>query len=767
MRREHRRGADRQGVREVAAHGAKSFLVGVKVPASLKKGTYYVAACTPQGGADKGALGCATSAARPQDQGRRPGARQARASVDVQNGGAPQGARRAGPLHARRAHARPSRATASGRSSATAATRALHTDVFINLRRGRRTSSCRARTSSCTQQLDAVPDASSASTSTARTASRARRRAGPGHDGRSSITINGAAGDVHVQAADLPRRPERPGRSRPARARTACNTNPVIGDQPEPAGLRADQQQRRPRRALPCGDTKLVITPARRSRPARLQGRRQLHGPPGHPRRTRRSATRAGSATTPRSATARWSPREPSGTMAWMPLNNHASVKPTYDIHSTVNYDPARRAGVEPRVHRQRPPRSRRSSTRRTRTSRRRLAHVQLALGRADRAPTWSRTASATSTSPSAWRRPATSSTTSTRAPTSPPPARRTNKAIMDMQEDITHFQEQFNGPFPFNANGIVVAAAERLLRGGDADEDRVRRRQHRHHRARRSATRTCTSGGATRSPTRSRKYTFFKEGYADMSRVPLPGRRRRPRPPAPVGSAAYNAAFEASIVTRFNGHHRTTRPARRSGASRRRTRRRATCSATRTPTPARARPTSRCGRSSATDNFRQGQHGDPDDLPRTARSRRSRRSRSSTSTCRTSRSAARTSSTRSSSSGGTRPTRARRRPATSRRSPGPGLAGGGFYDANGGCSDYGTDVPVDAGGDRPGDARPDARRAGDASAPFTPGVAKDYTATTTANVISTAGDATLSVVDPSAPLRATWSTARSACRRR
>ena len=34
---------------------------------------------------------------------------------------------------------------------------------------------------------------------------------------------------------------------------------------------------------------------------------------------------------------------------------------------------------------------------------------------------------------------------------------------------------------------------------------------------------------------------------------------------------------------------------------------------------------------------------------------------------------------------------------------------------------------------------------------PFTPGVAKDYFATTTANVISTAGDATLTVADPSA----------------
>ena len=33
----------------------------------------------------------------------------------------------------------------------------------------------------------------------------------------------------------------------------------------------------------------------------------------------------------------------------------------------------------------------------------------------------------------------------------------------------------------------------------------------------------------------------------------------------------------------------------------------------------------------------------------------------------------------------------------------------------------------------------------------FTPGITKDYTASTQANVISTAGDATLSVADPSA----------------
>ena len=52
-----------------------------------------------------------------------------------------------------------------------------------------------------------------------------------------------------------------------------------------------------------------------------------------------------------------------------------------------------------------------------------------------------------------------------------------------------------------------------------------------------------------------------------------------------------------------------------------------------------------------------------------------------------------------------------------------------------------------------PGDAVADARRARRRSAPFTPGVAKDYTASTTANVISTAGDAALT--SPTrAPLR-------------
>ena len=93
---------------------------------------------------------------------------------------------------------------------------------------------------------------------------------------------------------------------------------------------------------------------------------------------------------------------------------------------------------------------------------------------------------------------------------------------------------------------------------------------------------------------------------------------------------------------------------------------------------------------------------------------------------------------------------RARPRPATSRTITGPGLAGPGFYDANGGCSDYGNDQPTTPGGTVPATLALTLGTPAGFGA-FTPGVAKDYTASTTATVVSTAGDAALSVADPSA----------------
>ncbi len=83
----------------------------------------------------------------------------------------------------------------------------------------------------------------------------------------------------------------------------------------------------------------------------------------------------------------------------------------------------------------------------------------------------------------------------------------------------------------------------------------------------------------------------------------------------------------------------------------------------------------------------------------------------------------------------------------------GPGLAGPGFYDAAGGCSDYGVDAPLEGGATVP------ATLSLTLGAPagfgtFAPAVARTYTAATTANVISSAGDAALSIADPSANAR-------------
>ena len=66
-------------------------------------------------------------------------------------------------------------------------------------------------------------------------------------------------------------------------------------------------------------------------------------------------------------------------------------------------------------------------------------------------------------------------------------------------------------------------------------------------------------------------------------------------------------------------------------------------------------------------------------------------------------------------------------------------------------------DADGTVGGNVPADARRSRSARAASFGPFTPGVPKDYTAGTTANVISTAGNATLSVSDPSStPTRAT-----------
>ena len=45
------------------------------------------------------------------------------------------------------------------------------------------------------------------------------------------------------------------------------------------------------------------------------------------------------------------------------------------------------------------------------------------------------------------------------------------------MQPDITAFQSQFNGAFPFRSDGIVIGTPDARVRRGNGVDDRLRRR--------------------------------------------------------------------------------------------------------------------------------------------------------------------------------------------------------------------------------------------------------------------------------------------------
>ena len=566
-----------------------------------------------------------------------------------------------------------------------------------------------------------------------------------------SITIDGVPATFVHQAADLPRRPERPGRSRPARARRVEH-QPGLGDQPEPAGLRAGRQQRGRSRASSAVTTKLVITPAAAD-PGRdeLQGRRQLRRP------------------------ARASASNPSlGTEGWFknntPAGDGAMVTTRAVGHDGLDAAQQPRVGqadlrrpldgqLRPGARRRRPTAcssapaawSRRSSTRRTRTTRRPARARSTGTRPSRSAPTWSRTASATSTSPSAWPRPATSSTTSTRRSDIAAARKATNKAIMDMQEDITHFQERSTG----RSRSTPTASSSRCR--APPSRRRCRRRSSS------SAARIGNNAeifshenmhqwwGDTVSYVEPR-YTFFKEGYADISEYLYAGRHAG-KAAGPVGSAAYNAAFEAvdrdplrrdqqvqhdqhDVLERRAdepdvgpavrqlehlhppGHvlHRAARDPRQRPTSSRPTRRSRPTTAYGSITPPQqdrdlpevhAEPVERLpqqARRVLQAVVGHGLHGLPGGR---ATSRRSRaRAWPATTASMTPTAAARTTA------------------STSR---------------------------LRAGRHRAGDAEPDARRAGRASAAFTPGRGEGlHGDRRRANVISTAGDATLSVADPS-----------------
>jgi hypothetical protein len=236
---------------------------------------------------------------------------------------------------------------------------------------------------------------------------------------------------------------------------------------------------------------------------------------------------------------------EPVGTEDWMPLNNHPSAKPTYDFYDTVT------AG---------------------RTA---IANGQLLSVHANRPDTLFPGGSTSFH----WHSPApiasylVENSVGAYDLTSRPGSdgiryyeaqgsslsdaqKQANLAVMDQQQDITDFQSQFNGRFPFTSNGVLVGVPE----AGFEEE---------------MQTMITFEGGQIGLQTFNHEnmhqwwgdnvsegnfnLTFFKEGMATLGEYLFAARNAQTAAGGP-GTPAGDAAFEQSLINRFNTNYASTR---------------------------------------------------------------------------------------------------------------------------------------------------------------------------------------------------------------
>jgi hypothetical protein len=235
---------------------------------------------------------------------------------------------------------------------------------------------------------------------------------------------------------------------------------------------------------------------------------------------------------------------EPVGTEDWMPLNNHPSAKPTYDFYDTVNAD---------------------------RTA---IANGQL-LSTTDNAPdarfpNGSKTFHWASGAPVASylvensvgsfdltsRKGADGLTYYEAQGSSIPRGQKAdNRTVMDMQEDIVAFQSRFNGPFPFASDGVLVgvpsASFEEEMQtmitfaGGRIGLSTF------HHENMHQWWGDNVSEG-------NFNLTFFKEGMAQLAQYLYTAGLAQDAAGG-AGTPGGDAAFEQSLVDRFNSNYKNT----------------------------------------------------------------------------------------------------------------------------------------------------------------------------------------------------------------
>jgi aminopeptidase N len=235
---------------------------------------------------------------------------------------------------------------------------------------------------------------------------------------------------------------------------------------------------------------------------------------------------------------------EPVGTEDWMPLNDYPAAKPTYDFYDTVNAGKTALANGELKSVTSHAPSGE-------------FPGGSVTYHWDSEAPVASYLVEDSVGNYTLTSRKASDGLIYYEAQDSSISAAQqaANQAIMDQQQDITDFESQFNGPFPFPSDGVVVgtppASFEEEMQtmitfaGG-----RIGLSTLYHENMHQWWGDNVTEGGYG--------MTFYKEGFAQLAQYMYAARQAETAAGGP-GTAAGQAAFTASLVAQFNSLYART----------------------------------------------------------------------------------------------------------------------------------------------------------------------------------------------------------------
>ena len=229
---------------------------------------------------------------------------------------------------------------------------------------------------------------------------------------------------------------------------------------------------------------------------------------------------------------------EPVGTEDWMPLNDYPTAKPTYDFYDTVS---AGKTGVANGM---------------LESVTRHAADKQFPGGSVtwhwhSRAPIASYLVEDSIGNYTLTSRTASDGIRYYQAQDASISAdqQQKNLAIMNQQQDITDFESQFNGPFPFTSDGIIIGTPEASFEeemqtmitfaGGEIDLGTLY-----HENMHQWWGDNVTEGAYN--------LTFFKEGMATLGEDLQAARDAETKAGGP-GTAAGQKAFTGSLIAQFN----------------------------------------------------------------------------------------------------------------------------------------------------------------------------------------------------------------------